>query len=196
MSVYVVGGVVRDLLLGSITLDLDLAVEGNGIAFARLVAERFGAGLAVFERFATARLVLPNSLKMDIATTRRESYTKPAVLPVVHPASLEEDLYRRDFTINAMAIQLNPGSSVAYTIRMEGSAISGQTRSASYMKEVSRTIRPVFSARSASNRRFGFLLSRTTFYLLRKRPPPIWSSNSQVLDCRTKSYCSWVSAIR
>lgn len=107
--VYVVGGVVRDLLLGHVTLDLDLAVEGDGIAFARAVADRYRTGLAVFERFATARLVFPDGLKMDIATTRRESYAEPALLPTVQPASIEEDLYRRDFTINAIAMQLNPG---------------------------------------------------------------------------------------
>ncbi len=107
--VYVVGGVVRDLLLGHVTLDLDLTVEGDGVAFARLVADRYRAGLAVFERFATARLVFPDGLKIDIATTRRESYALPGVLPTVQPASIEEDLYRRDFTINAIALQLNPG---------------------------------------------------------------------------------------
>ncbi len=109
VSLYLVGGVVRDLLLGHATLDLDLTVEGDGVAFARLVADRYRAGLAVFERFATARLVFPDGLKMDIATTRRESYALPGVLPTVQPASIEEDLYRRDFTINAIALQLNPG---------------------------------------------------------------------------------------
>ena len=106
-GVYVVGGVVRDLLLGHVTMDLDLTVEGDGVAFARLVADRYRAGLAVFERFATARLVFPDGLKMDIATTRRESYAQPALLPTVQPASIEEDLHRRDFTINAIALQLN-----------------------------------------------------------------------------------------
>ena len=109
VSLYLVGGVVRDLLLKQENWDLDLTVEGDGIAFARLVADRYGAGLAVFERFATARLVLPDGLKIDIATTRRESYAQPALLPTVQPASIEADLYRRDFTINAMAMQLNPG---------------------------------------------------------------------------------------
>ena len=109
LSVYFVGGGVRDLLLKRENWDLDLTVEGDGIAFARLVADRYGAGLAVFERFATARLAFPDGLKMDIATTRRESYAQPAVLPTVQPASIEEDLYRRDFTINAIAMQLNPG---------------------------------------------------------------------------------------
>ena len=109
VSLYLVGGVVRDLLLKQENWDLDLTVEGDGIAFARLVADRYGAGLAVFERFATARLTFPDGLKMDIATTRRESYAQPALLPTVQPASIEADLYRRDFTINAMAMQLNPG---------------------------------------------------------------------------------------
>jgi len=107
VSVYLVGGVVRDLLLKRENWDLDLAVEGDGIGFARLVANRYGAGLAVFERFATARLAFPDGLKMDIATTRQESYAQPALLPTVQPASIEEDLSRRDFTINAIAVQLN-----------------------------------------------------------------------------------------
>src|SRR5207237_6761080 len=59
------------------------------------------------ERFATARLSFPDGLRMDIATTRRESYAQPALLPTVQPASIEEDLSRRDFTINAIAVQLN-----------------------------------------------------------------------------------------
>jgi tRNA nucleotidyltransferase (CCA-adding enzyme) len=108
LSVYLVGGVVRDLLLKRENWDLDLTVEGDGITFARLVADRYEAGLALFERFGTARLVFPDGLKVDIATTRRESYAEPALLPSVQPASIEEDLSRRDFTINAIAVQLNP----------------------------------------------------------------------------------------
>ncbi|HKY71806.1 MAG TPA: hypothetical protein VJL88_07785 [Nitrospira sp.] len=107
VGLYLVGGVVRDLLLKGSNFDLDLTVEGDGISFARLVADRYDAGLALFERFATARLALPNGLKVDIASTRRESYADPAALPDVQTASLDEDLFRRDFTINAMAIQLN-----------------------------------------------------------------------------------------
>ena len=100
----------RDLFLKRKNSDLDVAVEGDGIAFARAVADRYRAGLALFERFRTARLLLPSGPKLDIASTRRESYAEPAQLPDVDQASLSEDLYRRDFTINAMAIQLNAGS--------------------------------------------------------------------------------------
>lgn len=109
VKIFLVGGIVRDLLLRRPTFDLDLAVEGDGIAMARLVADRFRTSLTVFDRFATARLQFPGGLRMDIATTRKESYALPAELPRVEPASLAEDLYRRDFTINAMAIQLNAG---------------------------------------------------------------------------------------
>ncbi|WP_455246238.1 CCA tRNA nucleotidyltransferase [Petrachloros mirabilis] len=107
IPLYLVGGVVRDLLLNRPNWDLDVTVEGDGLAFARMVADRYKAGIALYERFATARLTLPNGLKLDIASTRRESYAHPAALPEVRPASLKEDLYRRDFTMNALAIQLN-----------------------------------------------------------------------------------------
>ena len=106
-GLYLVGGVVRDLLLKRSIWDLDLTVEGDGVSFARLVAKRFDASLALFERFATARLVFSGGLKVDIASTRRESYADPGALPDVATASLDEDLFRRDFTVNAMAIGLN-----------------------------------------------------------------------------------------
>jgi tRNA nucleotidyltransferase (CCA-adding enzyme) len=109
VKVYLVGGVVRDLLLHRPIFDLDLAIEGDGIAMAREISDYFRTSLTAFERFATARLQFPSGLRMDIATTRRESYALPAELPHVEPASLAEDLHRRDFTINAMAIQLNAG---------------------------------------------------------------------------------------
>jgi len=70
IRLYLVGGVVRDLLLKREIWDLDLTIEGDGIAFARLVADRYGAGLAVFDRFATARLTFSNGLNVDIASTR------------------------------------------------------------------------------------------------------------------------------
>lgn len=107
VPMFLVGGFVRDVLLRCSNWDLDVTVEGDGVEFARAVADRYGAGLVLFERFATARLVLPSGLKLDIASTRRESYVQPAALPQVKPASLGDDLYRRDFTINAMAVQLN-----------------------------------------------------------------------------------------
>jgi len=107
IALYLVGGVVRDLLLKRVNWDLDLTVEGDGLSFARLVTSRYGAGMALFPRFGTARLALPGGLKVDITTARRETYANPAALPDVLSSTLDEDLRRRDFTINAMAIQLN-----------------------------------------------------------------------------------------
>jgi len=107
VQVFLVGGGVRDLCLGRQNWDLDLTVEGDGIAFARQVAKYYKADIVLFERFATARLVLPNGVKLDISSTRGESYALPGALPEVRRASLDEDLYRRDFTVNAMAIELN-----------------------------------------------------------------------------------------
>ncbi|OGW48775.1 MAG: hypothetical protein A2V62_08705 [Nitrospirae bacterium RBG_19FT_COMBO_58_9] len=165
-QVYVVGGVVRDLLLGHVTLDLDLTVEGDGIAFARQVADRYGAGLAVFERFATARLVFPAGLKVDIATTRRESYAQPAVLPTVQPASIEEDLYRRDFTINAMAVQLNSGQ-FGRLLDIYGGQSDLRSRTirvlhaGSFQDDPTRIFRAI-----RFEQRFGFRLERITIRLL------------------------------
>ena len=107
MSAYLVGGLVRDLLLGRKNLDMDITVEGDGMTFARHLADRHGAGLKVFDRFATALLVFPDGFKLDVATARRESYARPTALPTVKPSSIKDDLYRRDFTINALAIRLN-----------------------------------------------------------------------------------------
>src|SRR5881296_652706 len=107
MSAYLVGGLVRDLLLGRQNLDVDIAVEGDGVAFARRLADRYGAGLKVFDRFATALVVFPDGFKLDVATARCESYAHPTALPTVEPSSIKDDLYRRDFTINALAIRLN-----------------------------------------------------------------------------------------
>jgi tRNA nucleotidyltransferase (CCA-adding enzyme) len=166
VSLYLVGGVVRDLLLERENWDLDLTVEGEGIAFARQVAGQYGAGLAVFERFATARLTFPNGLKMDIATTRRESYAQPALLPTVQPASIEEDLSRRDFTINAIAVQLNPRQ-FGRLLDPYGGQRDLRARTIrvlhadSFQDDPTRIFRAI-----RFEQRFGFCLERTTSRLL------------------------------
>ncbi len=104
---YMVGGSVRDLLRGERNLDIDLVIEGNGIDFARLLAGKLGGRLKTHERFGTAVLVA-DGLKMDVATARTEYYETPAALPTVAVSSIKRDLQRRDFTINALAVKLNP----------------------------------------------------------------------------------------
>jgi tRNA nucleotidyltransferase (CCA-adding enzyme) len=103
---YLVGGAVRDLLHGATAVDLDLAVEGNPRSAARALAERLGGEPREHERFGTAT-VRADELAFDLATTRRETYERPGALPVVAEAPLVDDLARRDFSINAMAIGLS-----------------------------------------------------------------------------------------
>jgi tRNA nucleotidyltransferase (CCA-adding enzyme) len=101
--VYLVGGAVRDLLLGRGRADIDLVIEGDAAA----LASRLGADAISHERFATAKVGLDGH-EVDIAAARSESYPRPGALPVVEPAAgIEADLARRDFTINAMAIPLH-----------------------------------------------------------------------------------------
>jgi tRNA nucleotidyltransferase (CCA-adding enzyme) len=98
---YLVGGAVRDLLLGAEHPDLDVAVDGD----AGVVARRLGADAVTHERFGTARVDLGGS-RIDLARTRSETYPHPGALPEVRPASIEQDLARRDFAVNAMAVPL------------------------------------------------------------------------------------------
>ncbi len=106
MPAYLVGGFLRDLILGVRNFDLDIAVEGNGIIFAQTLAKKLKSGLRTHERFGTATLILDGFLKVDIATTRKEKYPSCACLPQVSCGPLKDDLMRRDFTINAMAANI------------------------------------------------------------------------------------------
>jgi tRNA nucleotidyltransferase (CCA-adding enzyme) len=102
---YLVGGAVRDLLRGADAVDLDLAVEGDARSVGRALADRLEGAAREHERFGTAT-VRARELVFDLATTRRETYQEPGALPRVEAASLDEDLGRRDFAINAMAVGL------------------------------------------------------------------------------------------
>ena len=102
---YLVGGAVRDLLRGADAVDLDLAVEGDARSVARTLADRLGGTVREHERFGTATVRAPD-LVFDLAATRTESYDEPGALPRVAAATLADDLRRRDFTINAMAVAL------------------------------------------------------------------------------------------
>ena len=106
-KIYLVGGAVRDLLLGQTTVDLDLVVEGSAIELAqRLSAVKLGK-ITVHRRFNTAK-VQWDKWSVDFTTARSETYTRPGALPTVKPSSINDDLFRRDFTINAMAVGITP----------------------------------------------------------------------------------------
>ncbi|NQT23294.1 MAG: CBS domain-containing protein [Candidatus Omnitrophica bacterium] len=116
---FAVGGFVRDMLLGVKNFDIDIVLEGNTAEFSRLLAKKLNGKLIVHKKFGTSTVVTDwpkgvkkpafagSKLKIDLATARRETYEKPAALPTVRFSSLKNDLLRRDFSINAMAVSLN-----------------------------------------------------------------------------------------
>jgi tRNA nucleotidyltransferase (CCA-adding enzyme) len=107
-GVYLVGGTVRDIVLGEESFDVDIAIEGDAIEFARSLAVALGGRATPHERFGAAVVTYLERERVDVVTTRTELYDAPAALPTVERATLREDLFRRDFTINAMAVSLKP----------------------------------------------------------------------------------------
>jgi tRNA nucleotidyltransferase (CCA-adding enzyme) len=106
---HVVGGFVRDMLLERENLDIDVVIEGDGIAFAEAAGAALGTHVKTHRRFGTAILVFDKNFHIDVTSSRTEYYARPGALPIVEPSSLRQDLFRRDFTINAMAACLDPG---------------------------------------------------------------------------------------
>jgi tRNA nucleotidyltransferase (CCA-adding enzyme) len=121
--IYLVGGVVRDLVLGIPSFDLDLVVEGDAIALTRAVAREFGGRVRSHDRFGTAKWLLPGvdlgklgvpadaaallPDSLDLVSARAEFYPHPSALPEVERGNLKLDLHRRDFTINTLSLSLN-----------------------------------------------------------------------------------------
>ncbi len=105
---YAVGGFVRDVLLRHTNFDIDLVLEGDAIEFARAFSEQQNIKAKLHKKFNTAMLVFADGRTVDVASARFEYYQHPAALPVVEFSSLKMDLYRRDFTINTLALALNP----------------------------------------------------------------------------------------
>ena len=106
-NLYLVGGVVRDLLLRKTNFDLDLVLEGDAINLARQLHQPEAMKLTTHPHFGTAKLQW-DRWSVDLTTARSETYSQPGALPRVKPGSIESDFFRRDFTINAMAVHLNP----------------------------------------------------------------------------------------
>src|SRR5574341_836418 len=167
VSVYVVGGFVRDLLLGRPNLDVDLVIEGDGIAFARRLAKETGARVKTHERFGTAVLLFPDGFKLDVATARTEYYEYPTALPTVERSSIKKDLYRRDFTINTLAVRLNaPRFGELLDFYGGQRDLSDKTirvlHSLSLVEDPTRVFRAV-----RFEQRFGFRLGKETLSLIK-----------------------------
>ncbi|HIE58055.1 MAG TPA: CBS domain-containing protein [Anaerolineales bacterium] len=110
VSTYIVGGFVRDLLLGHPSLDFDIVVEGDAIALANAVQKSFGGRVTTHRRFGTAKWIGSGQwaeVPLDFITARKEFYTQPTALPTVERGSIKLDLHRRDFTINTLALRLD-----------------------------------------------------------------------------------------
>jgi tRNA nucleotidyltransferase (CCA-adding enzyme) len=166
LRLFLVGGPVRDLLLDAASIDLDLAVEGDAGALASELAEAIGGRAVLHPRFGTAR-VSSHDLHIDIAGTRRETYPHPGALPAVEPATLAEDLARRDFTINALALQLAPDAGeLVDPFRGEADLRAGLLRvlhERSFQDDATRMLRAVRYAA-----RLEFKLQRDSETLLRR----------------------------
>lgn len=159
--VYLVGGAVRDLLLGHPRADVDLVVEGDAAA----LAERLGGAVAEHERFGTVKVEVEGH-EVDVAAARTETYPAPGSLPVVAPAeSVESDLSRRDFTINAMAIPLDGEARLIDPHGGEGDLERGLLRVLHLRSFEDDPTRAIRAARYAA--RFGFALEPETERLLR-----------------------------
>lgn len=167
VKVHAVGGFVRDLLLEQQNLDLDVTVEGDGIFFAEQFAAEHNCRIRPHQAFGTAVLIFTDGRKLDVASTRLEYYDSPGVLPAVERASLRQDLYRRDFTINTLALSLNTDCFGLLLDYFEGQKdLQGKTirvlHNLSFVEDPTRAFRAI-----RFEQRLGFQIDSHTEGLLR-----------------------------
>jgi len=167
-SVYLVGGMVRDLLLGYPNLDLDIVVEGEGIEFAQMLADLLKGRVRSHRKFGTAVVILPTGRRIDVATARTEFYEYPAALPTVEVSSIRQDLYRRDFTINAMAVTLT-GEHFGEMLDYFGGLRDLERRHVRILHNLSFVEDPTRIFRAVRfEQRYGFQMERQTEMLARR----------------------------
>ncbi len=167
-SAYLVGGAVRDLFLRNYNLDIDLVIEGEGIPFARELATEFpGCRVQGHDKFGTAVLLFADGFKIDVATARHEYYARPGALPTVETSSIKRDLYRRDFTMNTLAVALNPRT-FGQVIDFFGGArdikekVIRVLHNLAFVEDPTRILRAIrFSGR------FGFAIAKHTLGLMK-----------------------------
>ncbi|MFP4477585.1 MAG: CBS domain-containing protein [Desulfatibacillaceae bacterium] len=166
VDAYVVGGFVRDLMLMRSNEDLDVVIEGDGVAYAKRLAKEVGGRAHCHDKFRTAVVVFPDGYKVDVATARFEYYHAPASLPVVETSSLKLDLYRRDFTINTLVIQLN-GENFGTLIDFFGAQRDLKARTIQVLHNLSFVEDPTRVYRAIRfEQRFGFTIGKLTCGLI------------------------------
>lgn len=170
VSLYLVGGAVRDLLLGRPTEDLDLVVEGDAETLASIIAKRLSGQVVSRSQFSTAKIKV-DGVSLDLITARSEHYSRPGALPQIAHGNMEDDLARRDFSINAMAFPLHTGNKGQILDPFGGQAdlSSGLIRvlhDKSFIDDATRIMRAV-----RYEQRLGFRLEDDTQTLLRRDLP-------------------------
>ncbi|MCX7792899.1 MAG: CBS domain-containing protein [Thermodesulfovibrionales bacterium] len=179
-NAYLVGGSVRDLMMGQRNLDIDIVVEGDGIIFAEKLAELLekregvrGIRVRTHERFGTAKIIIPEESQIepshiDIATARTEYYESPAALPKIETSSIKKDLYRRDFTINTLAIKLN-SRDFGNLIDFFGGQKDLKEKTIRVLHSMSLVEDPTRALRAIRfSERFGFRISKHTENLIKQ----------------------------
>ena len=166
-NAYLVGGLVRDVLLKRENLDVDIVVEGDGIKFAREFAEHYDARVRSHHKFGTAVLIFPDGFKVDVATARMEYYESPGAPPIVETSSLKLDLYRRDFTINTLAVKLNKrnyGTLIDYFGAQKDikERVLRILHNLSFVEDPTRVFRAI-----RFEQRFGFKIGKLTLALIK-----------------------------
>ncbi len=166
-NAYLVGGLVRDVLLKRENLDVDIVIEGDGIRFAQAFAKRHQVRVRSHRKFGTAVLVFPAGFKVDVATARMEYYESPAAPPTVETSSLKLDLYRRDFTINTLAVKLNKrhyGTMIDYFGAQTDikEKVLRVLHSLSFVEDPTRVLRAI-----RFEQRFGFKIGTLTLALIK-----------------------------
>ena len=166
-SAYLVGGSVRDLLRGESNFDIDIVIEGDGITFAQALGKKLNVKkVKSHKRFGTA-VVITDFLKFDVATARTEYYESPAALPRVEISSIKKDLYRRDFTINSLAIKLDPGH-FGKLIDFFGGQKDIKEKTIRILHNLSFIEDPTRAFRAIRfSERFGFKISKHTINLIK-----------------------------
>jgi tRNA nucleotidyltransferase (CCA-adding enzyme) len=166
-NAFLVGGLVRDILLKRENLDVDIVIEGDGIKFAQEFAEHHDVRTRSHKKFGTAVLIFPDGFKVDVATARLEYYETPAALPNVEMSSLKLDLSRRDFTINTLAIKLNKreyGTLVDYFGAQKDirEKVIRVLHNLSFVEDPTRVLRAI-----RFEQRFGFKIGKLTHALIK-----------------------------
>lgn len=167
MKAYLVGGFVRDLVMRIDNLDIDLVIEGDGIAFAEAFSKTHPCRVRSHRKFGTAVLVFPDGFKLDVATARVEYYLEPGALPTVSFSSMKQDLYRRDFTVNTLAIRLD-GEGFGELVDFFGAQRDIKDRAIRVLHSLSFVEDPTRILRACRfEQRFGFTIARHTRNLIR-----------------------------